>query len=208
MVELPIPGDLPAYALRGGKRDAAILFLTGMCSDPLGYAQAFQHAAAEHGILLALQGDVSCGGDFRRWSADTNVMMRRIAAVFAAARVPERDVTLIGYSQGAERAERLVATRPETFTRVVLISSPVVPAATHLSRAQAVVLMAGSRESQGTMKAGLANLRRAHIPVIFMEIPGARHGQLGDDPDTTFRRVFSWLDENGNAPVTPRTAGR
>jgi pimeloyl-ACP methyl ester carboxylesterase len=196
MEEVGVPGDLPAYVLRGAKRDAPFLFLSGVCSHPLGYAQAIERVAAEHGVLLAVQGDVSCGGDLHRWSGDLGAMARRISAAFAAAEIAEQDVTVFGYSQGAERAERLAAAHPGTFTRVVLIASPVTPSAARLAHVRAVALMAGTKDmALPHMKEAATALRAAHIRATFFEIPGARHGQMGDDPEATFAPVLAWLDE-------------
>src|SRR5438270_6967839 len=62
----------PVWVMRGGPhgRDK-IVFLHGMCAHGLGYAQAFQFSAAKRGILIAPQGDVSCGGGtpWSKWSA-------------------------------------------------------------------------------------------------------------------------------------------
>jgi pimeloyl-ACP methyl ester carboxylesterase len=202
MVELGVPHDLPAYVLRGAKGGAPLLFLPGMCSHPLGYAQSFQFAASEHGVLLTLQGDVPCGGDYRSWSGDLRAMERRIAAVFEAAGVEEQDVTLVGYSQGAERAERLAAAHPETFTRVVLIASPVDPSPAKLAGVEEAVLMSGTLDGAfARMKKGAATLRNAHIRATFFAIPGARHGEMGEDPEETFRQVFAWLDEGKRARI-------
>jgi hypothetical protein len=56
--------------------------------------------------------------------------------------------------------------------------------------------MAGTRDSRANMTAGVAALEKARIPVTFFPLPGARHGEMGEDPEATFRRVFGWLDGN------------
>lgn len=79
-VGVPVPGDLPALAVRGSKTHRLhMVFVPGMCVHPGGYVLAFQYAAAAHGDLVAVQGDVSCGGDdsMRRWSNDLVAMDRR-----------------------------------------------------------------------------------------------------------------------------------
>ena len=190
--------------MRGSKKhDDRFIFLSGMCSHPLGYAEAFANAAAEHGDLITLQGDVLCGGPFRKWSYDFPAIAKRIDAVLAAAGIESRDLTLIGYSQGAEIAERLAARYPQKFTRVILMSSPIVPSPDRLRSIDAAVFMAGTLESQSNMRAGRQLLVQAHIPVTFLPIPGARHGQFGATPDATMAGALAWLDENAPAPVTP-----
>jgi pimeloyl-ACP methyl ester carboxylesterase len=199
MEEVAMPNDLPAWVLRGSKRhDARFVFLPGMCSHPLGYAQSFQYAAAERGDLVTLQGDLSCGGDaYRRWSYDLSALTRRLDAVLAAAAIPAEGLTLIGYSQGAELAERLAARDPRKFTRVVLIGSPIVPSPQHLGHTEGAVLMAGTRDAQANMQEGLRLLRGAGIPATFLSIPGARHGEMGTQPEATMGEAFAWLDARG-----------
>src|SRR4051794_9244877 len=70
---VPVEGDLEIYVVRAARpgRAAPVVFLTGSCTHPLTYVKAFRHAGAEHGGLVALQGDLPCKGDptLRRWSA-------------------------------------------------------------------------------------------------------------------------------------------
>jgi pimeloyl-ACP methyl ester carboxylesterase len=196
MEELAIQNDLPAWVLRGAKRhDARFVFIPGMCAHPLGYAESFEDAAAAHGDLVTLQGDVSCGGPFRRWSSDLGAVARRIDAVLAAAQIPAERLTLVGYSQGAAIAERLAARDPKKFARVVLIASPIVPSPERLGRVEGAVLMAGTRDAQTNMKEGLRLLRGARVPVTFESIPGARHGEMGTEPNVTMGRAFDWLED-------------
>lgn len=199
-VEVPVPDDLPAFVVRGGRADGArMLFVPGMCVHPAGYAMSFQHTAASRGQLVAVQGDVSCGGDgaFRRWSSDLEAMDRRIVAAFHAAGLGEpRGVIVIGYSQGAERAEKLVARFPERYSAAVLMSSPVTPSPARLARAGAVALMAGTLEAQGAMSGAVGPLRRAGVPAAYFPIPGARHGQMGEHPEETMREALDFVEES------------
>jgi pimeloyl-ACP methyl ester carboxylesterase len=209
--ELDVPDDLAAYVVRGGAdRDDPgdelhMVFLPGMCVHPMGYVQAFQRAAAARGELVALQGDVSCGGDgdARRWSNDLGAMAGRIDAALSTAGVPTDDVVLIGYSQGAERAERLIARAPEKFTRAVLMASPIVPSPRRLGRARAVVLMAGTHDmALGPMRGAVPRLERAGVPATFIELPGAHHGSMGEDPEETMAEALDFLDEHAK-PAPP-----
>lgn len=197
-VDVPVPGDLPAVVVHGAREQRkSMLFIPGMCVHPGGYVMSFQHAAAARGMLVAVQGDVSCGGDgsMRRWSYDLEAMNRRIDAAFQAAGLGEpRDVVVIGYSQGAERAEKLVARWPEKYSRAVLIASPVAPSPRLLGRARAVALMAGTLDiAQPKMRGAVAPLARAGVPAAYFAIPNARHGQMGDTPEETMRRALDFV---------------
>lgn len=177
-----------------------MVFIPGMCVHPGGYVLAFQHAAAAHGDLVAVQGDASCGGDGsnRRWSNDLVAMDRRIDAALDAGGVgPARDVVLIGYSQGAERIERLVAKWPDKYKSAILMASPIRPSARVYASSNAVVLMAGTHDmSLPTMRNAVAPIRRANVPATFVEIEGARHGSMGNDPEGMMRVALDFVAES------------
>jgi pimeloyl-ACP methyl ester carboxylesterase len=200
-VDVPVSGDLPAVVVRGARAHRmTMLFIPGMCVHPGGFVMSFQHTAASRGDLLAVQGDVSCGGDgaMRRWSYDLEAMDRRIEAAFHAAGLgPPRDVVVIGYSQGAERAEKLVARWPEKYSAAVLMASPVMPSPVALAKADAVAVMAGTLDSQATRLA-VEPLRRAGIAASFFSIPEARHGQMGIHPEDTMREALDFVEEKRN----------
>jgi pimeloyl-ACP methyl ester carboxylesterase len=196
--ELAVPDDLAAFVVRGGRSHGTkMVFVPGMCVHPAGYVMAFQHTAAGHGDLLAVQGDVSCGGDgtARAWSNDLSSMDRRITAAFEAAGFgAPQGAVIIGYSQGAERAEQLVARWPERYSRVVLMASPIAPSPKRLAKAKAVVTMAGTFDiSRARMKAAVGPLTRAEVPALFVELPNARHGGMGDEPEVSMDRALEFL---------------
>jgi predicted esterase len=199
MVEVPVTGDLPFALVRGStERQSQLLFLAGMCANPGGYMMSFQNAAAAHGDLVGVQGDISCGGDgtARSWSADLGAIDRRIDAAFDAAELgAPRDVIIIGYSQGAQRAEQLVARSPEKYSRAVLIGTPIKPTPQDLGHARAVVLMAGTYDAAfARMRGAVSTLERAAVPVAFLPIANARHGEMGDTPEQTMGEALDFVD--------------
>jgi pimeloyl-ACP methyl ester carboxylesterase len=190
-----VPGDLPVFAVRGARGATPIAFLHGMCSHGLGYLQSFQYAAAERGPAIALQGDLPCGaGPESRWTFDVEEIDRRIVAAFEATGidVTAKEIVLIGYSEGASRAEAIAARWPERYSRVVLIGAPRTPSAKKLAGVRAAVMMAGERDNHGVMREGDKALRAARIPSTFILIPGARHGELGDG-EKVMGEAFAWL---------------
>lgn len=197
-VELEVPDDLTAFVVRGARsHETKMVFVPGMCVHPAGYVMAFQHTAAAHGDLLAVQGDVSCGGDgtARSWSSDLASMDRRITAAFEAAGFgPPQGAVIIGYSQGAERAEQLVARWPDKYAHAVLMASPIAPSPKRLAKAKTVVTMAGTFDiSRPRMKAAVGQLERAKVPALFIELPNARHGGMGDEPEASMDRALEFL---------------
>jgi pimeloyl-ACP methyl ester carboxylesterase len=208
IAELPIKGDQPAFVLRGARSHAMnIVFLHGMCGHALGYAQSFQSAAADHGELVALQADVSCGGPYRRWSNDLASMSRRLDATFAADHIEggARDLVLVGYSQGAERAEWFTAAHPEKVRGLILASGPIVPSPERIGRGRPVVLMAGTREWQGNMRDGLKTLKAAGIRATFIELPDAAHGDMGPEADRVMGEALDFIEKNASPVHVPKS---
>lgn len=198
--EVTIPGDLKAFKLTGVKAHRlAMAFIPGMCVHPVGYVQAFQHTAAERGDLVTVQGDTAClgeGDSQRRWTSDLVTMDARIMKAFDAAGLgAPQEIALIGYSQGAERIERLVAKYPEKYTRAVLIASPITPSAQVYKKAKAVVMMAGTNDgSKGTMAASATRFEKSGVRSTYIELIDARHGGMGVDPEKQMAKALDFLE--------------
>src|SRR6185436_2354106 len=115
---------------------------------------AFADAATEHGTVITLLGDQPCKdrpGRFK-WSRDIRGLDQRIqralARVATAGEVPidRSDVTLMGYSQGALRAESLARFYGSHYPRVVLGGPPTMPGFNHFPNARAVAVVGGEKE--------------------------------------------------------------
>jgi hypothetical protein len=100
---------------------------------------------------------------------------------------------VIGYSQGALRAEELARRWPERYTRLVLIASPRVASPRGFDRVRSTVMMAGEKDRQDLMKQGARALAKAGIPSTFMVIPEATHGAMGPTPEKTMGDALEWL---------------
>lgn len=177
-----------------------MVFLHGMCGDGLGYAQSFQRTAAERGTLIAPQADVPCseGASWAKWSKDITGLDRRITEAFRTLghAEPISDVIVIGYSQGATRAETLARTFPERYTRLVLMGGPYAAKAQGLEKLRAAVAMAGDRDRLDLMKASARVLAAAKVPATFLLIPEAPHGSMGSNPEQTMSEMFDWLSQH------------
>lgn len=200
MAALDQNAPTPTFVMRGEPRgEARIVFLHGMCGHGLGYAQSFQFAAARKGTLIAPQGDVRCGqGPWAKWSADLPALDARIEAAFKALGLegPLTDVLVMGYSQGATRAEALARKWPERYTRVILMGAPQAASARGLGDLRGAVLMAGERDRKDLMRAGTKALQAAGIPATFQIIPEATHGAMGPVPEKTMGEALDWLWAN------------
>lgn len=196
--EMPVPGDVPAFVVTGpGGAPPRMVFLHGMCGHGLGYIQSFQAAAREHGGVLALQGDISCGGEgvFRKYSFALEPTDARIREALAAVGGEARDLTLIGYSQGAYVAERLAARWPDRYARVVLLGAPTTPLLSRLRDVRGAVMISGEFDAKYRMKDGARTLAAAGIPATYLEMPDAHHGQM-TEAERIMDEALDWLDAN------------
>jgi len=197
-IEMPVPGDLPAFVVRGrGGACPRMVFLHGMCGHGLGYVQSFQRAARDHGGVLALQGDVACGGAgiYRKYSFDIDRQDARIRQAMEACGGEAEDLVLMGYSQGAYVAEWLAQRWPERYSRVVLIGSPKTPSLARLRQVRGAVMICGEHDATYRMKEGAAHLAAAKVPATYLEMPDAAHGQM-TEAERVMRDAFEWLDAN------------
>lgn len=196
----------PVFVLLGPAGSHKLVFLHGMCGHGHGYAQSFQHAAARRGRLIAPQADVLCGGGpWAKWSMDLEKLDQRIVQTFEAlgAKPPFEDIAVLGYSQGATRAEALARRYPQRYTRLVLMGAPSVTSAQGLGSLKSAVMMAGERDRQDKMKAGQRNLQAAKIPVTFLVLPGATHGAMGTEPEKTMDAALEFLFTNTREVAKP-----
>ena len=198
----------PTFVLRGGPTGPErMVFIHGMCGHALGYAQSFQFTAARRGKLIAPQGDKPCSGPWASWSNDLEALDARIVDAFhrLGESDPIEDVVLIGYSQGAMRAEDLARKWPQRYTRLVLIASPRVSSPRGLDKVRSTVMMAGERDRQDLMKQSALAIIKAGIPSTFMILPEATHGAMGSAPEKSMSEALDWLfaherDSAGPAP--------
>jgi len=184
------------FVLRGEPRGPGkLVFIHGICGHALGYAQSFARSAARYGTLIAPQGDRQCDGTpLAKWSLDTAALDARIVAAFRALGFAEpiTDITAIGYSQGANRAEALAREWPARYTRVIFIAGPT-KVSPHGLKVRAAAMMAGTLDRQDLMqdssKAFLTAGRRAR----YLALPNARHGAMGDHPEVSMGAALDWL---------------
>lgn len=199
MVE--VPGDRAVRVLYGPKEAKEVLvYLPGRCGDPDAPLRAFSREASARATLVVVQGDVACPDrpGRTRWSAVPSKAHERIAAALRAAGREGEDLgglqrTLIGYSEGALRAESIAKRFPDAYPKVVLLASPRTPDASSFTKAQRVAMGVGTHDSQATMRDGVENLHRGGITTKLFLFPGARHGQYGKEGGRVMRDVFDWL---------------
>ena len=184
--EISMPGD---RALRVTHADAqqshAIIYLHGMCGDSKG-ADPWGDVATHYGTLIVVRANVPC--DDRpgyKWPKDLAEIRERIDAALAEVKnlrhgwLETEHPSLIGYSQGAYRAEQLVGAYPGRFPRAMLGGPPTPPDAFALNSAQAVAVLGGELEDHAHMLNGTQALIDAGLNARFFLLPGVHHGSYG-----------------------------
>lgn len=197
-----VDGDLPVFVLPG-EADArgVVIYLHGHCGDALAPMKTFPEALRARATLLSVQADVPCAGKPGRfhWTADLDAIERRIDAAVARA-ASERGESfdpatrvLVGYSEGALRAEALAKRFPAVYPRVLLGASPVTPKAASFSGARAVATLIGEHDVQGPMREGTEALAKAGVPTRLFVLPGVGHGRYGAEAPRVMREAFEWM---------------
>ena len=192
-------------------REAAV-YLHGRCSGP---AEVLPWAATASSLvtLIALEGDHACGrGGGHRWGYSVGSIDRRIRRLLS--RVAQdrggllrtHAVTLIGYSEGAHRAELLVRPFAERYPRVLLAGPPTKPEPWLLRPARAVALMAGENERHLHLMRGQRQLLSDGQLASYWTLPQAMHGSYGPAGERVVPAALSWLlrraPSRGQAPIS------
>lgn len=202
-LDVPLPEDRPlrvAHAPEGVHR--AIIYLHGMCGDPEG-ADPWIDLATEYATVITVRANVKCPDrPGYKWPQEPAEIQPRIDAALEAVKGLRNGhlrtdlVTLIGYSQGSHRGEKLAAAYPERYPELVLGGPPTAPQPALLARARAVAILGGELEDSSHMQEGHAALEQAGIVAKFFLLPNAHHGTYGPEGRRVMRDVFTWLWPN------------
>jgi len=199
-VTVPVPHDRPLYVVHApAEVKRALIYLHGWCGRPEA-PEAWKHAAARHGTLIALTAEIHCPNGRTRWSktntGEQHERIQRAMQVVREARggaLDPSDVVLIGYSQGAARAYRLAKRFPSFYPRLVLGGPPEAPAPGWFPSARAIAVLGGELETTESMREGTADLQEAGMLARYFMIPAAGHGSFGPEAETLMDEVLSWL---------------
>lgn len=178
----------------------AIVYLHGYCGD-VNAVGAFQNAAQNHGTVIALLGDQPCKdkpGRFK-WSRDIRGLEQRIER---ALKLVNRDlhldlettnITLLGYSQGALRAESLARFYGKHYPRVILGGPPQRAKPSHFPNARRIAVFGGEKEDTHDMSGAAEDLLAAGREARFFLLPGVDHGDFGADGERMLGEVLDFV---------------
>jgi predicted esterase len=197
--EVPVPGDRDVYVLPGEADDPrVIVYLPGMCGDVTA-ADHFREAAKAHGTLISVRGDTECPNGRFKWRDDPAEIQSRIVTAFERVNAQRggtltlEKALLFGYSQGADRAERIAALYPKRYGRLVLGGPPQKASPVRLARAERVAFLGGELETTENMRAGYEALRTAGITTRFFTLECAYHGWFGTSAESQLAEALDWV---------------
>lgn len=200
-VDIEVPGDRPAYVLPGDSGDPrVIVYLPGMCGDATA-ADYFRESARAHGTLISVRGDTPCDNGRFKWRDEPAKIQARIRAAFESVnRERGGDLSLdgallFGYSQGADRAEKVAAQFPKEYPRVVLGGPPLKPSPRKLGHAERVVVFGGELETTDNMRAGFDALQSAGIASRWFTLDCAYHGYFGSNAEAQLGELLDWVTQ-------------
>jgi predicted esterase len=171
-----------------------------MCGDATA-ADYFRESARAHGTLISVRGDTACDNGRFKWRDEPAKIHARIRAAFESVNARRggdlalEHALLFGYSQGADRAEKVAALFPQQYPRVVLGGPPLKPSPRKLSHAKRVVVFGGELETTDNMRAGFAALQAAGINSRFFTLECAYHGYFGTSAETQLGELLDWISQ-------------
>ena len=194
-------GDLVALVAHGPVGNhRAIVYLHGVCGDVTKY-RAWSEAGIRFGTVVAVRGDDKCKEPGRfKWGDSVPRTDRRIVAALTAVGavrggLDTESVTLVGYSQGAARAEGLVRAVPSRYRRAVLVAGPLEHEPRSFREATAVAIVAGALDLKTHLQDAAAKAAKAGVRARYFELPGARHGDYGPEGVRVLGDALTWLFE-------------
>jgi predicted esterase len=194
--EFHLEGDRPLRVTHArANQQHAIVYLHGMCGDSRG-ADGWADLAAERGTLIVVRATEPCPDrPGYKWPKEVEEIQSRIDVALAGGLLNQSVVTLIGYSQGANRAEKLAALNPQRYPLIVLGGPPTQPSPELLHSTQRVAILGGELEDTTHMELGDLALRQAGVPSHFFLLPRAHHGDYGPEGRRVISEAFAFLDQ-------------
>ena len=206
-IERPVKGDRDLRVAHAPASNLeALVYLHGMCGNSKG-AEPWVEQALERGTLIVVRANVPCPDrPGYKWPKSALAIQKRVKAALAlvkkdrAGLLNTESVTLIGYSQGAHRAERLAEIAPNMYPRIILGGAPTLSAYARLEKVRALAYLGGSKEKREHMEASQLLMSKAGVNARFFLLPGAPHGSYGKKGPQVMGQVFQFLFKEASEP--------
>lgn len=199
-LEIPVDGDRPLRVVHAqAEKREALVYLHGMCGNPQG-ADPWLDLALERGTLIVVRATEKCPDrPGYKWPTEVELIQERIDRALAIVKeqrggvLDTEAVTLIGYSQGANRAEKLAGRSPRKYPRLVLGGTPSLPETERFTGVRAVAVLGGEHEDTSHMQEGVLLLKERNINARFFLLPGGHHGDYGPQGRRIMTQVLDFL---------------
>ncbi len=185
-IEVSVPGDRSLRVTHAApQQEHAIVYLHGMCGNSKG-ADPWVDLASTYGTVIVVRANVPCGDrPGFKWPKDVSAIQARIDRALRHVKDQREGLlstehpTIVGYSQGAHRAELLVAAYPGRYDRAILGGPPTAPTYEALSSLTAVAVLGGELEDHSHMLEGAQALVEEGSRARFFLLPRVHHGSYG-----------------------------
>jgi pimeloyl-ACP methyl ester carboxylesterase len=134
-----------------------------------------------------------------KWTKDPALLQARIDRALEAVRLARgghldtETLGMIGYSQGAHRAEVLAGAYPERYPWIVLGGPPEAALPQNFRRVKHLAILGGELENTAHMRLGAERVKESGVDVRFFTLPRAYHGDYGPDGVRVMSEVLAWV---------------
>lgn len=199
----------PNYFVRPSDTSEArpvTVYLHGICGTPVNGCPQFADGVADRSWLLCPRAPVACEGGGAAWNAGVraseamvNRLVHETSRLAPGAVDQSNPGVLIGFSQGAYAAERLLRASPGRWRGVVFIGGFI-----HATRAQLeargvrrAVFAAGRYDmTRATLEETARRLQREGFPARFVDLGSVGHTYVPARNVAGWHDALAWLEES------------
>jgi len=156
-----------------------------------------------------LRAETPCGDrPGNKWTKDSSILQARIDRALEAVRVARgghlelKKLAMIGYSQGAHRAELLAAAYPERYPWVMLGGPPEAALPENFRAVERLAVFGGEFEKSEHMQRGARRVAASGIPTKYFILPKAYHGDFGPQGPAVMQQVLDWTLRGASDPAS------
>jgi predicted esterase len=198
--EHPVAVFAPELAADDSK--PVTIFLHGMCDVPENECSPIRPSVTRTGFLVCPRANGSCGNGGAMWRGSpeakrklVDASLSALAAEYAGAAEIERDVTLVGFSQGAHLALDMVSREKGPWSSLILIGASLEPSARALRKAgiRRAILAAGDYDgARPAMQRAVERLVADGFDARYESLGPVGH-QFARDMDAWMKDALAWV---------------
>jgi poly(3-hydroxybutyrate) depolymerase len=181
------------------------VYLHGLCGGPANGCRHFLDAATERAWLLCPRGPARCGGDTSSWGPSPSAARAAVDRLVDAAERAAPDAldrrapgVLVGFSQGAYTAERLLRASPGRWRAVAFIAADIRWSRAAFERVgvRRVVLAASRRDMmRPVLQETARRLQAEGFAARFVDLGATGHTYVASGGAAVWRDALAWLED-------------